>query len=228
MIATEPHEPTPDRRLAQGSRSRAKILDAAATLMAARGYAATSIAHISAACGLPASSIYWHFESKEGLLAAVMERGADQWFASLPAWRETKGSARERLESALAVIVRELRKEPEFLRLYLLLALERRDIDPTSLGSVRRVRERAIGRMRTLLGEALAPAGTRLPEGLAGSLARFLLSFADGSFVAQHIDGEAAALDRAFDDLSTALRAIVHRHLRAKRPAARRGRNGKD
>lgn len=218
--ATEPRRAASDRRLEHGSRSRAKILDAASRLMAARGYAATSIAHISEACGLPASSIYWHFESKEGLLAAVMERGAEQWFAGLPAWRETSGSPDERLDAALEVIVKELRDEPEFLRLYLLLALERRDIDPTSLGSIRRVREKATGRMRTMLGEVLSPPGEALPDGIAEALARFLLSFADGSFVAQHIDGDGANLERAFEDLAIALKSIARERMRRRAASA--------
>ena len=198
----------PNRRLEQGSRSRERILDAASRLMASRGYAAASISDISEACGLPPSSIYWHFDSKEGLLAAVMERGADQWFAGLPAWRDIRGSAEERLNAALDVIVRALHDEPEFLRLYLLLALERREIDPTSLGSIRRVREKAIGRMRIMLSEVLAPVGKTLAPQLADRLARFLLSFADGSFVAQHIEPNRAGLTRSFDDLAIALVAI--------------------
>jgi len=33
---------------------------------------------------LPASSIYWHFEDKDDLLAAVIERGFANW---LTAWQ---------------------------------------------------------------------------------------------------------------------------------------------
>src|SRR6266496_2327682 len=54
--------------------SQDRILDAAERLVAERGYTAASISLISKASGLPASSIYWHFGSKEGLLAAVVER----------------------------------------------------------------------------------------------------------------------------------------------------------
>src|SRR5687767_10421400 len=72
------------KRQQQGQSSRELILDATERLMATRGYAATSISDIRSACGLPASSIYWHFGSKEGVLAAVMERGADRFFAAIP------------------------------------------------------------------------------------------------------------------------------------------------
>lgn len=48
----------------------------ASRLMATRGYDGTSISALAKSSGLPASSIYWHFGSKEGVLKAVMERGA--------------------------------------------------------------------------------------------------------------------------------------------------------
>src|ERR1700757_5002886 len=70
----------------QGHASRELILDATERLMGTKGYVATSISDIRNACGLPASSIYWHFGSKEGVLAAVMERGATRFFAAIPRW----------------------------------------------------------------------------------------------------------------------------------------------
>ena len=72
------------RKQAQGDNSRGLILDTTERLMGTRGYAATSISDICKACGLPASSIYWHFGSKDGVLAAVMERGAARFFAAIP------------------------------------------------------------------------------------------------------------------------------------------------
>ncbi len=57
-----------------GELSRQRILDAAVRLMSARGYDGTSIAAIVGEAGLPASSIYWHFGSKEGVLLAAIER----------------------------------------------------------------------------------------------------------------------------------------------------------
>src|SRR5262245_65267756 len=66
--------------------SRERILDAAERLVAERGYTAASISLISKASGLPASSIYWYFGSKEGLLAAVVERAARRWLPAQSRW----------------------------------------------------------------------------------------------------------------------------------------------
>ena len=62
------------RRRADGDVSRAKILAAASEIAAERGYEGTSIRAVSAKCGLPASSICWHFKDKDDLLCAVIER----------------------------------------------------------------------------------------------------------------------------------------------------------
>lgn len=68
----------------RGARSRDAILDTAGELMSRYGYAATSISMISTACGLPVSSIYWHFASKDGIYVAVLERARTVLLAALP------------------------------------------------------------------------------------------------------------------------------------------------
>jgi len=60
---------TTDKRL---SRRRA-ITAAASALFSERGYGATRMADVAAAVGLQAGSLYYHVESKEALLAAVVE-----------------------------------------------------------------------------------------------------------------------------------------------------------
>src|ERR1700739_3414898 len=92
-------QPTPRRKRADGELSRERILDAATEIAAERGYEGTSIALVSAKCGLPASSIYWHFEDKDDLIAAVIERSFGTW---LSAWQlPAAGTAQERLVGVL-------------------------------------------------------------------------------------------------------------------------------
>ena len=62
------------RKRLDGELSRERILDAATEIAAERGYEGTSIALVSKKCGLPASSIYWHFEDKPALFRAMVER----------------------------------------------------------------------------------------------------------------------------------------------------------
>lgn len=69
--------PTPvrvDRRAARGQATRELILDAAAAVLGGEGYAAASTRAVAEAAGVPLSSVHYHFGSKGGLLAAVLER----------------------------------------------------------------------------------------------------------------------------------------------------------
>ncbi|MGH8982505.1 MAG: helix-turn-helix domain-containing protein, partial [Acidimicrobiia bacterium] len=66
----------PRKRLGRVAR-RAAILDAAASAFAAGGYAATSMADIASAAGVSHLIVYRHFESKECLYEAVLERAVD-------------------------------------------------------------------------------------------------------------------------------------------------------
>src|SRR6516225_11534533 len=87
--------PKARRKRADGEQSRERILDAATEIASERGYEGTSIGLVSKKCGLPASSIYWHFKDKDDLIAAVIERS----FAHvLSAWQmPDEGTARERM-----------------------------------------------------------------------------------------------------------------------------------
>jgi AcrR family transcriptional regulator len=196
------------RREELGVESRRKIVAAAAALMAERGFAGTSIAAVSRRSGLPSGSIYWHFESKEALLGAVVEEGARRWFDALPGSESLPRDPAERATALLEAVVTSLEQHPEFLRLLLLIALERRDVDATSLAVIRRVRELALERIRKVLFVLLESFDRKLAGRLAGEFAPFVLCVADGAFVAQHIDSE-ADLRQVFGLLRRALTALA-------------------
>jgi AcrR family transcriptional regulator len=54
---------------------RRRVLDAAAELFVAQGYAGTTLRQIASAAGIKAGSIYHHFDSKDALFVAVLEDG---------------------------------------------------------------------------------------------------------------------------------------------------------
>jgi AcrR family transcriptional regulator len=72
-------------RLPRQNSRRQLILDAAATLLAARGYHGTSIRDIAAAAGMTPAAIYSHFASKAELLVAVYEAGVGRIAAAVDA-----------------------------------------------------------------------------------------------------------------------------------------------
>lgn len=56
--------------------TRSKILDAAEQLFAQQGFAATSLRNIIKMASVNTAAVHYHFGSREGLIAAVMERRA--------------------------------------------------------------------------------------------------------------------------------------------------------
>ncbi len=54
---------------------RRRVLDAAAGLFVAQGYAGTTLRQIAAEAGIKAGSIYHHFDSKEVLFVSVLDDG---------------------------------------------------------------------------------------------------------------------------------------------------------
>src|SRR4051812_36064791 len=65
--AGRPRSDDPD-----GGGAREAILDAATRVFAERGYRGATVDAILAAAGLSKGAFYWHFESKEELMRAVL------------------------------------------------------------------------------------------------------------------------------------------------------------
>ncbi len=64
----------PQRKSRKGELTAERILDAAEEIFAERGYAGTTLRKVATAVGIRIPSLYNHFESKEALYAAVLER----------------------------------------------------------------------------------------------------------------------------------------------------------
>ena len=193
---------TPNRR---GTRSREAVLDAAERLMAKEGFEAATIAALVEEAGLPPSSIYHYFGSKEGVLLAVMERGAERFFAELPVVAERLGPAAEHLRVVVETAAETLERHPDFLRILVVMATQ----PPTAGGGkihvvVNRIRKLALDRLR----DQMAVAFRIEPDGdVAHHLARFALAAFDGAFVAYQAD-RSAKLAQALKHLPAALVAV--------------------
>ena len=88
----------------RGELKRKQILDAAARVLARRGYAGTMLSEVAEEAGTQPGSLYYHFDSREKLIEEVLHEGVALSFArartvlgALPA----DSSALQRLEAAL-------------------------------------------------------------------------------------------------------------------------------
>ena len=187
------------RRRVDGEVSRNRILDAATEIASERGYEGTSIALVSAKCGLPASSIYWHFKDKDDLIAAVIERSFADWIS---AWQmPDEGTARERLVTMVLQIGKALLDSPDFLRLGLMLALERRPVEPRARAMFIDVRTQMYSTLCTTVRE-LFP---ELTDAQIHQLATYAMAGADGLFIAKEIGGDSVDVPALFEMHAAAL-----------------------
>ena len=189
----EKEQQKPRRKRADGELSRQRILDAATEIAAERGYEGTSIALVSKKCGLPASSIYWHFKDKDDLIAAVIERSFASWLA---AWQfPDEGDAPDRMKGMAMQIAKALLDSPDFIRLGLMLALERRPVEARARAMFLQARAQAYGQLIDVIGE-LTP---DLTDAQTHQLATYALAGADGLFIAKEIGGDSVDLIVLFE-----------------------------
>ena len=92
--------------------TRRRILDAAAQVFRDQGYSAARLSDIADAIGMKAGSLYYHFDSRESLVEAVMELGLERTraavkakLASLPADADALDRLRAAIETHLVMAV---------------------------------------------------------------------------------------------------------------------------
>jgi len=208
------------RKRVNGEESRERILEAAAEVASDRGYEGTSISLVSERSGLPASSIYWHFEDKDHLIAAVIERSFERWLEGMGAWvPKTKGSSRDQLFiSSFAQTAKALTDAPVFLRLGLMLGLERRPEEPTARNLFLQVREQAFNRVIALYAHLF---DGELDDAAVKSLATLAMAGTDGVFIARELNPERVDFDAQFELLGVSLLAAA-KHLASRSDRSRK------
>ena len=98
-----------------GEESRRRILDAAEELFSEKGFDRTSFVDIAERSGISRGSIPWHFQNKDGLLIAVVERAIQRYIPSDLSSYDSAG-LRELLDR-----VQELAEQPTAALLYMVL-----------------------------------------------------------------------------------------------------------
>ncbi|MER6632573.1 helix-turn-helix domain-containing protein [Streptomyces sp. NPDC000987] len=174
-----------DRRHRPGDGSRRAILEATLEIAAGNGYDGTTVAAVTEATGLPASSIYWHFRSKDALLAATLEFSYREWRALAPTWSGPvrAGSVAEEVETRFQRAAVSLTTSPEFWSLGLLLTLQQRIKEPTARRLYAGVRQDTENEITDWWVQVLRPEAVAEDPRLPRRLARFHMMLMDGLFM---------------------------------------------
>lgn len=197
----------PNRR---GARSRELVLDAAERLMATEGYEAAPLSRIVEESEIPISSVYHYFGSKEGVLLAVMERGAERFFARVPDAQEMIDDPLTHLSLLVRNVCDALEQESDFLRLVVVMAAQPPVAERAqALEVVGRVRDLALTRLRRQFQVVF---GIKANSRLATDLSRFALASFDGAFIAWQAD-QRVRLSDVLEHLPAALVALAEKRL---------------
>lgn len=102
-----------------GELTRARVLQAAGTVLAARGYAGTTLKEVAEIAGTKAGSLYYYFSSREELIRELMQRGISETVehvevavSALP----DSATSRDRLLAAVQAYVRHVLTESAIAR----------------------------------------------------------------------------------------------------------------
>ena len=150
------------------------------------------------------SAVYWHFESKEGLLAAVLEETAAAWTQAVVESVLQTGDHRERLGRAIAGMRGLIERRPALLRILHAMTLERTRASRATRTVLLRVADRA----RAALADGIAEAIGMRPARLDG-IAALVLAAIDGIFLQHQLRQDAGELDRSFGELERAIVLLV-------------------
>lgn len=133
-----------NKRREVGEQSRKKILDAAERLLGQRGFAGMSTNQLSRDSGLPVASIYWHFGSKIGVLAAVLERSADAVFDDILNFDADALDPFDALNLLVERALAGMAKNPDFFRLIAFVSMESIDDADRILATIQGIHDRIV------------------------------------------------------------------------------------
>jgi AcrR family transcriptional regulator len=192
----------PNRNVARGEATRARLIAIATRMFADRGYEDTSIEAVLREAGVSRGSLYHHFPSKEALFEAVAEDVETSVGAQTVAAADGITEPVAALRAGFLAWIR-LAGDPVVRRILLIDA-------PSVLGweRWRAMEERhALGLIRLVL-QAVAEEGRLRPE-LVGTLAHVLLaSVNEVALLVARSDAKEAAMEAGADAIDEMLRRL--------------------
>ena len=170
-----------------GSATRARILDAAESLIERNGFAATSVDQILEAAHTSKGAFFHHFDSKRSLSRALVERYVDADLGLLRAGLDACSDVADPVDRVLAFLAHYERWADELVSadsacLYIAVLTERDLLDDATSAAV----QRAITGWRGAFADLLRPAlAARVPQGApdVDALADHLFATFEGGYL---------------------------------------------
>ena len=158
--AQRPSDGRAQRPFADGQESRRHILDCAARIFREQGYAAASLRDIADAAGMRTASIYYHFGSKDEIVAEVLNIAVQTVFAEVRRSVEAlkKDSAIVRIRAAVEAHLRAVFETDDYNGASIRIFAQ---IQPHIAEMTVDQREEYVGFWRSLLAEAQSAGSLR-------------------------------------------------------------------
>lgn len=195
----------------QGVESRGRILEAARKLIAQRGYSGASVGAICREAGVARTSLYWHFGSKAGLLAAVAHGVFEAWDERIRDGALAASDPLERLDRLIDGLRQMVLSEPGLAQLQFGVSLDG-DAIPAEVGeTVRRKRESL---QRMIIEDFEDSLGGALPD--LDVVARMIVALHHDAVLMHRVDPGGPEVDRIFDEMRRGIVLIVGHRLNEK------------
>jgi AcrR family transcriptional regulator len=189
------------RRTSRTEGVRDRILDTAEELLGRHGFAGTSMSKLCAGADVAPASVYWHFQNKEGVLAAALERGIERYLAEA---ENASATSTEEPAAALRALFHAIAERPHALRLAIIFGMEEQPGSGIGIRQVEKVRRHG----RAVIAAAVAQTFAEDADSpVVERWTSFVLAALDGAVIAQHLDG--ADLEAVLDPLIPAMQAAA-------------------
>lgn len=161
-------------------------MDTAFLVLSTDGYSGMTMAKVAKMAGLPVGSVYWHFESKDILLASLIENSFENWHHKIsqtnrPLPNETFAAHVQRifLQPATKKFV-----AADFWRLGVILSVDQSVPEQTARTRFLHIRELQRAELTSWWRMTLEPTVLQQHPDLPAQLSAFTLAWLDGNAIA--------------------------------------------
>ncbi|RIQ71886.1 TetR/AcrR family transcriptional regulator [Bordetella avium] len=165
---------------------RARILETAFSLISKFGYSGTTMGKVATNAALPIGSVYWHFESKDLLLAAMIEESFIRWRnETAERNRPREGETfEEHVTRIFGSTANPKYFAADFWRLGVILSVEKSVPEQTARKQFLTIREAQRKELTSWWSATLSPTLLETQPDLPERLSMFTLAMQDGNAIA--------------------------------------------